>query len=266
MKRIAVLIVALLAAMPAAGVTKLLVTVIEKKSGAPVTDLQTGDFTVSADKVRRRVEACEFSRGVVDVMLLLDSSLLGGAVSPLAAELIKQLDEKEQMAIVAYHSAADLIQDFTSSEELLLRAVSEIEFGNSPRLLDALYAATDEGFEGASFRRVILLVTTGVDGPNRVSEKEVVRLARRNGVSIYPVYMMGYGRSLFERLARQTGGASFNLRDLSRRIEGSPAKRIFDVMRGNYTLTLSGNLPLGEDAKVEVKGKKKLLVSFLPLD
>ena len=140
-----------------------------------------------------------------------------------------------------------------------------MEFGNSPRLLDALYAAASGGFEAASFRRVILLLTTGVDGPNQVTEKEVIRLARRQGVSIYPVYMMGYGRSLFERLARQTGGASFNLRDMSKRMQGSPAERIFEVMRGTYTLTLSGNLRLGENVKMEVKGKKKLLISGLPL-
>jgi Mg-chelatase subunit ChlD len=159
-----------------------------------------------------------------------------------------------------------LIQDFTSSRELLQRAVEEVKYGNSPRLLDALYAAIREGFEGASFRRVVLLLTSGVDGPNSVSEKEVIRLARRNGVSIYPVYVMGYGRSLMERLASQTGGASFNLRDMGERMRGSPAERIFQVVRGHYVLALAGNLPLGDDLKVEVARPQKLLVSALPLE
>ena len=266
MRRLAILLLVLAVALPAAGSTKLLVTVIDRKTGVPVTNLETGDFTITADKVPRRVEACEFTTGTIDVVLLLDSSLIGEAVSSLAPALISQLGEKEEMAIVAYHSAADLIQDFTSSKELLRRALAGVKFGNSPRMLDALYATAEEGFAGATFRRVILLLTTGVDGPSSVSEREVVRIARRNGVSIYSVYMMGYGRSLLERLARRTGGAAFNVRDVGRSTEGSPAKRIFEVMRGHYTLTLAGNLALGDNTKIAVKGKKKLSVSYLELN
>ena len=60
-------------------------------------------------------------------MLLLDTSLMGQMVQPVAESLIRQLQPKEQMAVVAYHSSADLIQDFTSSRQLLSRAVAEGE-------------------------------------------------------------------------------------------------------------------------------------------
>jgi len=244
------------------------VTVVERRTGAPVTDLAAGEFDVTVDRVQKRVEEAEYNTSVVDVMLLLDSSLLGEAVGPLATDLIGQLSEREQMAIVAYHSTPDLIQDFTSSQDQLRSAVAQIEFGNSPHLLDAIYAATREGFEGASYRRVILLVTSGVDGPSSVSADETIRLAQRNGVSIYPVFLAGYGRSLFERLARETGGAPFSLREMGRRFDGNPAERIFEVIRGNYSLTLSGNLPPGDNLKVEVnrKGSGNLIVSALPLE
>ncbi|MCP5110263.1 MAG: hypothetical protein GY953_05460 [bacterium] len=269
MKRLVGVLLVLCLALPAAGVTKLLVTVVDKKSGEPVLDLKASDFAVLVDKVDKRVEACEYGSGVIDVMLLMDSSLIGEMVRPFAVELIKQLGEKEQMAIVAYHSAADLVQDFTASRELLMGSLAEVEFGNAPRMLDALYATADSGFEHASFRRVILLVTTGVDGPSRVRTKEVIRLARRNDVSVYPVFMTGYGKSLFERLARETGGAAFSLREMSKRMRESPAERIFEVMRSHYTLTLTGNLPLGDNVKVDLparKNRKKLLISSLPLD
>ncbi len=254
----------LLAALPARPATKVLVTVIEQKSGQPVAGLKAQDFTVLEDRAPRRVEAAEYSTGPVDVMLLLDTSLIGAEVQRAAPDLIAQLAAREQMAIVAFHSSADLIQDFTSSQELLKRAVARVKYGNSPRLLDALYAAIDSGFEHASYRRVLLVLTTGVEGPSRMSERDVLRLARRNGVSIYPVYLLGLGRSLFESLARQTGGASFNLRELGR--AGAGAERIFQVLRGHYTLTLSGNLSLGEKIKVEVRRAGKTLASALPLE
>jgi VWFA-related protein len=253
-------------AVPCVAATKIVVTVVEQKSGRPVLGLKAVDFTVLDDGKPRRVESTDFAAGLMDVMLLLDTSLLGGAVQPVAENLIAQLEPKEQMAIVAFHSSADLIQDFTASRELLGRAISSVKYGNTPRLLDAIYAAIDGGFQASTFRRVIILLTAGVEGPSRVSEREVLRLARRNGVSIYPVYVVGHERSMFENLARQTGGASFSLRDLQRDSKAPPGPRVFEVMRSHYTLTVEGNLSLGDRVEVKVKRPEKLFVSGLPLD
>lgn len=260
------LVVASLVVSSGIAATKLLVTAVEQKSGRPVTGLKAGDFTVYDDGAPRQVASCELSQGLMDVMLLLDTSLEGETVKPLADNLIQQLQPNDQMAIVSFHASADLIQDFTSSRELLRRAIAEVKYGNTPRVLDALYAAINGGFENSSFRRVILLVSTGFEGPSRVSEREVIRLARRNGVSIYPVYAAGIERSLFENLARQTGGASFNLRDMRKTLNGPPGARIFEVLRSYYTLTLSGNLSLSEKLRVEVARPGKFLISALPLD
>jgi len=263
----AVLALWLAAAWPAGAVTKIVVTVIDDKTALPVTDLIAQEFRVLDDKTPRTVEAAEFSQGgLLDVMLLLDSSLLGEAVQSLAASLIRQLDPKDQMALVAFHSSADLIQDFTSSQEALLRALSGVKFGNVPQVLDALFAALDGGFQNTSFRRVILLATAGVEGPSRVSERRVLQLARRNSVAIYPIYIAGTETFLFRSLAEQTGAASFHLPSLRKKIPGDPSPQIFEVVRGRYTLTLAGNLALGEKIKVELTRKGKFRTGVLPLD
>lgn len=251
-------------ALPAA--SKILVTVVDPKSGIIVPNLRAQDFNVLDDKTPRAVESAEFAQATLDIMLLLDTSLVGGMVQPVASNLIAQLQSKEQMAVVAFHSSADLIQDFTSSKQLLARAVSQVKYGNSPRVLDALYAAIDTGFQSSTFRRVILLLTAGVEGYSRTSEKDVIRLARHNGVSIYPIYVLGYERSMMEMLARETGGASFSLRSMKKSSNAPPGAAIFEVLRSHYTLTVSGNLSMGEKLKVEVRRPDKLFVSALPLE
>src|SRR5438552_3663218 len=135
----------LLCAVSLFGANRLSVTVVDAKSGKPLTDLKADDFTVFEDKLVRKVESAEFKNEPVDIMFLLDTSLVGATVRPLAEELIEQLKPKEQMAIVSFHSSADLIQDFTSSRELLSRAVNAVTYGNSPRVLDGIYAAVDTG-------------------------------------------------------------------------------------------------------------------------
>jgi len=254
------------AAGSACAATRLLVTVVEQRSGTLVTGLKAQDFNVSDDGQPRRVESAEVTPGPMDVMLLVDTSLLGAVVQPVAENMVGQLQAKEQMAVVSFHSAADLIQDFTSSPELLRRAVGSVKFGNTPRVLDALYAAIDSGFQASAYRRVVILVTAGVEGPSRVSEREVLKLARRGAVSIYPVFVLGQEKPMFERLARQTGGACFELRDKQRAMDAKTGARIFEVLRSPYTVTVEGNLALGERFKVEVKRPERLFISGLPLD
>jgi VWFA-related protein len=256
----------LLAASLLPAETKITATVVDSKSGQPATSLTAADFTLLDDKTPRKILSAEFTTGIVDVMMLLDSSLVGELVRPAAAAMINELKEKEQMAIVSFHSSADLIQDFTSSRELLMRAVSGVKYGNSPSVLDALYAAIDGGFQNATYRRVVLLLSAGVEGRSRVTEKQVVKLARRNGVSVYPVYVMGNERWMFESLARQTGGAVFSLRGLKGEAVVGIGRRIFDVVRGSYTLTAAGNLALGEKLKLEINQPGKWFASALPLE
>ena len=92
----------------------------------------------------------------------------------------------------------------------------------------------------------------------------VVQIARRNGVSVFPVYVSGYERSMFENLARQTGGAPFSLRELRKLSEKVIGERIFDVLRHHYVLQVGGNLALGEKIQVQVNRPAKLFVSALP--
>jgi hypothetical protein len=148
---------------------------------------------------------------------------------------------------------------------MILRAMSGIKLGNEPHVLDALYASM-EGFQNSPFRRVIILLTSGLEGSSRVSEKDVIRIAQRNQVSIFPAYVAGGERSMFENLARQTGGASFNIPQMKKAGAAQPAPRIFDSVRGHYTLTLEGNLRLSDKLKIEVKSAPKAQISALPLD
>ena len=262
--RMAVLFCAVL--LPASAELRLNVTVTERKTGQAVTDLKAGDFSLLEDKNRRNIESAQYQTGIVDVLLLLDSSLVGEMVRPVAADLIEQLQEKEQMAVVSFHSSADLIQDFTSSKQLLNRALESVRYGNTPNVLDAIYAVLDSGFEHATYRRVVLVLTAGIEGRSRVTEQQVIRMARRQGASIYPIFVVGYERSMFDKLARGTGGAMFQLSEMKKQAPGDIARRIFDTVRGFYAITVSGNLSLSEKSRIEVSRPEKAFVGALPLE
>lgn len=255
-----------LCGVPLLAQTRVIATVTNAKSGAPVTDLKTADFRAVDGKESRTIENVEFVKEPVDIMLLLDTSLVGEAVQPVASAVISQLEQKEQMAIVAFANSADLIQDFTSSKQLLARAMTQIKYGNEPRVFDALYAAVKGGFDHSTYRRVIILLTTGYEGSSRTDKQDVLQLARRNGVSIYPVYLANAERSSFEQLARQSGGAYFHLNPRERGGITQRVESIMNAIRSHYVLTLSGNRLPGEKFKITVERPEKLFVSGMAIE
>lgn len=248
---------------------KLMVTVYDGKTGEPIDGLRAANFNIVDDKVRLRVTGAVARTSLVDVMLLVDTSLLGQMVRPLGVAFVNSLGDKEQMAIVSFHDSADLIQDFTASRELLHRALEQVSYGNNPHVLDALYAAIDGGFQGMAGRRVIVLLSSGVEGRSRVSEGEILRLARQRGVSIFPVYVMGAERGMFRRLAAHSGGAYFAAKRL--KLDPKPlSERVYSVLRGYYEVSIADAFTLGDRVKATIEGlpksKRKMRVSILPLE
>ena len=258
---------ALLSTIPlAAQDEKLHVTVFDEKTGHPINGLTAQNFRITDGKTRLTIDGAAFKEGRMDVMLLIDTSLVGEMVRPLAAAFVKSLSDVDQMAIVSYHDSADLIQDFTTSRKLLYGALDQLEYGNNPRVLDALYATMDGGFQFSSARRVIILLSAGVEGRSRVGEAEIIQLARQRGVSIYPVYVIGAERGMFRRLAENSGGAYFGAKKL--KLKPSELSRlVYSVVRGYYEISVSGVYALGDRIKVEVVGvgssKRKIRATSL---
>jgi hypothetical protein len=252
--------------VPAVAQTRLLVSAVDVRTSRPIKNLQASEVIVTDDKTNLPVVELKPASGPADVMLLLDTGLAGPMVQPLAYDLIDQLNDPEQMALVGYADSTELIEDFTASKDRLKQAVAKVRYGNQPQVLDALAAAIGDGFEHATYRRVILLLTAGYEGRSGTEERAVVKLARKGGVSIFPIYVMGGKRGLFEELARQTGGATFDLKAMARDATGQPAARIFDVVRNPYMITLRGTAELSERMKIQARRPGKTFLSALPVE
>lgn len=245
---------------------RVLMSAVESKTGKPVQDLRASEIVITDEKVARAVTELTRPKGTVDVMLLLDTGLAGSLVQPLAYDLIDQIAEPEAMAMVSFDDTAQLLQDFTSSRPILKDSISKARYGNQPRVLDALAAAIGDGFDHATYRRVILLLTAGYEGRSVTPEREVVELARKHGVSIFPIFITGERRGMFESLARQTGGATFNLTNMAKDASQKPAPRIFETVRNPYLATLGGNARLSGSTKMEAKRPGKVFLSALPVE
>ncbi len=247
----------------------LMATVFDERTGDSVTGLGAAAFSVKDGNTPLTVLSVSEPRAPVDILALVDSSIVGEDIRPVAEALVEELHENEAMAIVAYHESADLVQDFTSDKRLLRQALARSEPGNLPRATDALFAAVDGGFTGSGNRKAAVLLSSGIVTRGRTSEAEVLELARRKRAAIYSVFMRNDARSLIRRLALQSGGATF----ASRRLKLDPrrlARKVLESVRSPYELTVTGVATLGVRVAATVTSpaepKRRLSVSILPVD
>ncbi len=247
----------------------LMATVFDERTGDSVTGLGADAFSVVDGDIPLTVVDVAEPRDPFDLLALVDSSMVGDAVRPVAEALIEEMREDETMAIVAYHESADLLQDFTSEKQFLRKALDRSDYGNLPRATDALFAAIDGGFGASGNRKAVVLLSAGLVAGGRTSEAEVLELARAKRVAIYSVFVRNNARSMLRRLALRAGGASF----AARRLKLDPrmlAKRVLEAVRRPYELTVTGVATLGNrieaTATNPAEPKAKLSVSILPVD
>jgi hypothetical protein len=241
------------------------VSVVDQTAGVAVTGLQVTDFEVFEAGVRRTVEAVDNGAGPAEFLLVVDTSVVGGLMKPVVLDVIAELRASERMALVTFDSTARIVQDFTGDRDILRTAMLRATFQGDPRLNDGLAVALAKGFPRSSGgRRVILLCSAGIEGASRTAESTVIDQARSKGISVFPIFMQASWRSIFDSLARKTGGATFSVRDL-RKVAGNRfAARIMDTVRQPYIVTLSGSTA-GDNMQVKIKGRERVFTSAIPL-
>ncbi|MBZ5551396.1 MAG: VWA domain-containing protein [Acidobacteriia bacterium] len=200
---------------------------VTDETGIFVRDLSAVNFVVSLDKSKLAVREAKVKSdaGPSDISLLIDTSVIAGQVAnpltDITQSFIKALGASDQMAIIAYDSSANLIQDFTPSKKLLTDALRGMKYGNGAALLDAIYATADGGYANSTGRRVMVLLSTGIDTGSRVRLKDVAPVLQREKITLYGVSLGGRGffaggtSEIFEKLTVATGGRAFYPRKVS---------------------------------------------------
>lgn len=237
-------------ACPGAG-NRLSVTVVDRDTGASVTNLQAGDFILTSRDGPAIVLSAVYETPPLDVLLVMDASVIGQSLLPAAGTLVGQMRPEDRMALITYQSAAVLARDFTGDRNSLEQALHGIRFAGSPRMLDALFAAIDTGFGATGRRRVTLLLSSGVAAPAQVTAADVSRLALERRAPIFAVAVRALGRQLIEALAHSSGGLVLPSLDAA-----------WDGLRGRYIITTDR-----ADCSCRVRdGKRRLAVAVQPLD
>ena len=147
------------------------------------------------------------------------------------------LRPKDSAFLISFGMDAELLQDMTGSANLLEKGLSNLRLSvpvggvftpgttNAPVrgtiLFDAVYLAASEQLKGEVGRKVLILITDGMDYGSRIKVQGAIEAAQKADAIIYSIYYTDPRYSMFG------GGSDGDLRKMSTETGG----RVFEVGR-----------------------------------
>lgn len=264
--------------------------------GRRVFNLAPGDFVLSDNG--RIVELEYFATGTERVALAFALDVSGSARETIARQqqialaLFSRFGSGSRVAVLRFDETAEIAVPFTT--RLSSSALTSFHFparaGRHTAIFDAAMMAVrsfDAPGGDAAERRIIILISDGLDTASKTSARVVINEARSRGVSFYvihlPIFAPHDGRLKvrpaskgFRELAEQTGGRFFVAGDakfaLDPRAEYDLApvfKSIEEDLQSQYVLGYYPGEAARDDAfhRIEIsltsRDKRKLRVRSL---
>jgi len=195
--------------------------------GQFVPGLKEGDFHVMEDKVDQKISVFSQEDVPVSMGLVIDNS--GSMrdkrpqVNAAALTLVKTSNPQDEAFVVNFNDDfyLDTVHDFTSDISEMKDALERIDARGSTALYDAVIGSLDHLKKGAKDKKVLLVVTDGVDNASRRTLANAVQEAQRSDALIYAVGIfsdddikhnrgdMKKARRALTELATSTGGLAF---------------------------------------------------------
>lgn len=163
--------------------------VVADRNGRRVTDLERGDFTVLDNGVPQSL--ITFERGEIPftAALLLDASVsMTGGLLETALEGVKaftrRMNRLDEAKLLLFSDRVLLETPFTSVASILTLGLGDVKAEGGTALNDALYLALKR-LEGRQGRKVLVLLTDGVDVESVVAMEQAQRSARQSQAVLY---------------------------------------------------------------------------------
>jgi VWFA-related protein len=253
---------------------------VRDKKGALVPNLNKEDFTVLEDGKAQPIKYFTRESDLpLTIGLLIDVSGSQRNLIEIEREAASQffsqvLRKKDEAFLMSFGEEAELLQDFTNSAKLLTNAMRDLRVSSGvgglgpgpvptigqPRgtvLYDAVYLAANEKLKGETGRKVVVVITDGVDEGSRLKIDEAVMEAQKADAVIYSIEYYdssayggfgfgpfgGGGGTALHKMSDETGGHVYKV-DRKNTLD-VVFKQLQDEMRSQYAI---GYTPLN-DAK-----------------
>lgn len=258
------------------------------KKGGYVTGLIASDFEVLENGKPQQLaffstEQNELVSRPLAVVFALDSS--GSAAQTIreqraaADAFLRQFSQNQLVAVTRFSTRADTLVQFTTDRRAIDEAFARhVQLKGETAIFDGVMHAIQQFSslpkETAERRRIVILITDGLDNSSFIRAQDIIATANEQDVNIYviylPLYVPGPNGRLeprktaqgFDRLAPQTGGHLFQVGDLQSALDPSRntdlSKVFAKIIQELHSLYYIGYYPAdahfhGEFRNIQVK-------------
>lgn len=260
------------------------------RGGKGVGALKKSDFILFVDDKEQEISSFKTDDEPLNVFLVLDTSPSTAAqindIQHFAAEFLESLDAQTNVQIIQFNEKPNVLTALTNDRQILKKAVGKLKDGEGTSLYEALRSILQKQVASVAGRKVILILTDGVDTTSRKAGYESSLIEAECGdAAIYPFYLDTYdanvksmakipgsifgsiigpapgrgfnpaiekaeyelGKSYLNDLARLSGGRTFEVKKLSL-ISRSDFERIRELFKPQYYIGFNAAQP-GEPGK-----------------
>lgn len=184
---------------------------VRDEAGAPVGGLEQERFVIFENGVRQEITSFNRRRVPANIVLLLDASSSVFSqmrfIREAAKRFMQGLLKEDKVSVVQFSDRVELLQDWTQAENLpqLEKSLDwRYHPGQRTTFYDGLYLAAHEQLSKVEGRRIVILLTDGLDTAERqrASYADALNAVRRVDASVYVVSLTA---NLRAQLLEKTG-------------------------------------------------------------
>jgi Ca-activated chloride channel family protein len=161
-----------------------------------VNNLVETDFTVLEEGVRQSLSFFANERVPIDLALTVDASASMAPQLPIvrkaAGALVDSLRERDRATVLTIRNAVGVTMPLTADRSRIDAAIRDLSASGATALYDGVYVVLNELKRARTSeirRRVLVLLSDGLDTSSRLGADDMLALARRAGIGIYVIAM-----------------------------------------------------------------------------
>lgn len=169
---------------------KVPVTIVDTE-GRFVSDLTQEELQLFDEGTESPIKNFIIDQAPINVVLLLDVS---GSVQEELQEIqktalrfAKSFDREDRLALVTFSDRMKTLQSWTNKPEKFKRALRHLDPGYRTALYDALLATVQGPFHGVPGRKILVLITDGLDNHSDTRYSDLLNSLIESDVTLYIV-------------------------------------------------------------------------------
>src|SRR5947209_8808217 len=245
-----------------------ILTSVRDKKGGLIANLEKNDFTVLEDGKPQEIKYFTKETDLpLTIGLLVDVSgsqrnLIDIERSAASQFFTQVLRKKDEAFLISFGEETELLQDYTGSPRLLKEGLNQLRVSSGvsgihpgpvptigqPRgtvLYDAIYLAGTEKLRSEVGRKVIVVITDGVDQGSRLTRNQAIEAAQKADAVIYSIDYSdsraygpfgggGGGEGELRKMSDETGGHVYKV-DRKHTLD-EVFRELQDEMRSQYSI------------------------------